>query len=511
MTATAEPFEPPPIQMVAVDSIVPSPLNRACADDDQGVLNLAASIREVGLINPIDVRPAGGGRFEIICGERRWRAFRRLNRAEIPCIVKDIDNSRAQLERITENLQRQDLSFMEQGEGVAVLLDICGNDYAEVASRLGYSESWVRRRARLPGLVKEWREELARPDTEYGKILDSVERLEEVAMLPPETQRAILADGLLRYVSTTAEMRKRLARWFMNLDNKPWSRDWEKKTFSSVRRCDACAKRSDREQTLFDALAATAADGGGKARLCLDPDCWAGRVMSWCKDLVEKNPAAPLVYDGYPTPVGLKLVRDAFGRDALSGSDWHDGEVADYDTPAKAVCVGGNRMGELLDVWLRNAGDDEAFDDDVRRRRAEEKRRREVERERAEAIEAALAAALAAAVPEDIDEVRGRVGMPESEMACNLVNWCVWYGVGSIAYDDGAEEFDPVYVGEGSCQGLRHAWSQVRGEILDSMFKRVSGDALPKPEAAIVAFVATLLAISIEEIAEKVDAGQAGS
>lgn len=215
---------------IPVSLLTPSPLNRKCEDAD--IAELAQTIAESGLINPISARLMEGGTFEIICGERRWRAFRLLERETIPCFVKSLDDTQAQIERIVENYQRRDPSFMEQGEAVAALMQLTDRDVSEVANRLGQSVSWVRRRAKLPNLIPAWREELAKDNTPYFAIRDHINQLEEVAVLPAATQQIILDSGVLRYVKTTKELRNTIAKHFMDLDAKPWSRAWEKKAFS---------------------------------------------------------------------------------------------------------------------------------------------------------------------------------------------------------------------------------------------------------------------------------------
>ncbi len=263
-----------PIPLTLID---PSPLNRHSADTDADIAELAQTIAENGLIAPITARPVGGGRYEIVCGERRWRAFRLLEREAIPCFVKDLDETQAQIERIVENFQRRDPSFMEQGEAVAALMQLTDRDISEVANRLGQSVSWVRRRAKLPNLIPAWREELAKDKTPYFAIRDSVNKLEELAILPPATQQSILESNILRYIKTTKEMRVAIAKLFMHLDAKPWSREWEKKAFSGSgkRRCDACMKRSDRESALF----ADPDNPNAGQKMCLDPECWQNKCL----------------------------------------------------------------------------------------------------------------------------------------------------------------------------------------------------------------------------------------
>ncbi len=435
-TAVAD--APAVIVLLPVERIDPSPLNRKYADDDQGVLALAESLAKERLINPIDVRPRAGGRYEIICGEGRWRAFRILGRTEMPCIVMDVDDAQAHILRITENLHRKDLTPMEQGDGVAALLQVCDNKYSEVAARLGYSEAWVRRRAKLPNLIDVWRTVLLTPDSHYAALGEAVERLEELAILPAATQQAIFDAGLLTYVRTTEDMRKKLARFFRNLDHKPWSYAWEKKCFSSGKRCEACQKRSDKELTLFDDLnAAAAADAGKeKTKLCLDPDCWCSRVLAWCKHLLQQNPGAVLLKEGaFDVDYERRIVAE-LGSTPLANWMWRertgDEAVGSYCRPATGIFVGGGRVGEVQSIWIQDADEEEEADEEVKDRTEARQR----EREQAEQRDRDIERVLSETIPEDVSVLQERGNFSFEDMALNLLNWCVWYGIGSLQYDE---------------------------------------------------------------------------
>lgn len=494
----------PEIRMIAVDRIEPSPLNRHCADDDQGVLKLAASIKEVGLINPIDVRPMVNDRFEIICGERRWRAFRSLDLGEIPCIVKNVDDTRAQIERITENLQRQDLTPMEQGEGVVALLSVCGNNYAEVAKRLDYSDSWVRRRAKLPNLTDAWRAELANPDTPYGAIRDHIEKLEEIAILPPATQDTILTHGyLIGHTGKTEIMRQALAKWFMNLEARPWTRDWEKKSVSGRKRCDACMKRSDKENTLFDDLNAMAAPGKNKVKLCLDPDCWDGRVAEWCKHLLQQNAGAAVLWDGYPNAAGVAYCKEHFGRAPLPQYEWESRE-ADVVAPGEnsiatvGVFVGGARAGKLVDIWLRDGGEDDADDEQRQAEYEAQQKRYDDEQRRRERIVKRVEKLL----PESALSMRGTVFANWFEFAIYLLNWAAWFGVGGTArYRSEIGEIDIMDTEPETCPGLQLVWSELREEIVSLVADKAQGEAITPNEERIVKLLASRLRFEIDSLA----------
>ena len=126
---------------------------------DPGSLEeLAASIKAQGLIQPISVRPVGNGRFEIIAGERRWRAAQRANLHEVPVIVRALSDSQAVEIAIIENVQREDLNAVEEAEGYRLLMDGHGYTQEDLSKVIGKSRSHLAntlRLLKLPQSVQE--------------------------------------------------------------------------------------------------------------------------------------------------------------------------------------------------------------------------------------------------------------------------------------------------------------------------------------------------------------------
>ena len=128
---------------------------RVFADDELD--ELAASLRERGIIQPIVVRPIRGGGHEIIAGERRWRAAQRAGLHEVPVVIIEATDAEALQLAIIENVQRSDLNPLEEAEGYRALIDQFGNSQEDVARMVGKSRSYVAntlRLLRLPEPVK---------------------------------------------------------------------------------------------------------------------------------------------------------------------------------------------------------------------------------------------------------------------------------------------------------------------------------------------------------------------
>lgn len=117
---------------------------------DEGSLDeLAASIRQSGVMQPVLVRPVEGGGYELIAGERRWRAARKAGLATIPAIVRELGDREAAEWAIVENVQREDLNPLDKAEAIRNLLDRFGLTHAEVAERVGVDRASVSNQVRL--------------------------------------------------------------------------------------------------------------------------------------------------------------------------------------------------------------------------------------------------------------------------------------------------------------------------------------------------------------------------
>ncbi|CAM5581949.1 ParB family chromosome partitioning protein [Aquamicrobium terrae] len=145
---------------VPIEFISPNPRNPRRQFGDADLTDLAQSIREHGVVQPVVVRPAPrqDGRYEIIAGERRWRASQRAGLAEIPVIVREVDDRTALELAIIENVQRADLNPIEEAQGYQQLIDEHGYSQADLGQVIGKSRSHVAntlRLLRLPDVIRD--------------------------------------------------------------------------------------------------------------------------------------------------------------------------------------------------------------------------------------------------------------------------------------------------------------------------------------------------------------------
>ena len=136
------------VVFVPARSIRPNPAQPRRVFDEEALNELADSIREHGILQPLSVRRVGGG-YELIAGERRLRAGMKAGLTEIPCIVMTMDERESGVVALVENLQRQDLDFVEEARGISRLMELCSLSQEQAARMLGKSQSAVANKLRI--------------------------------------------------------------------------------------------------------------------------------------------------------------------------------------------------------------------------------------------------------------------------------------------------------------------------------------------------------------------------
>lgn len=181
------------LRVVPVSRITANPFQPRREFSPEELAELEASIRENGLLQPLVVRPASpgapeGAEWELVAGERRWRAVRRLGWTEVPAIVKEIDDRAMLVLAIVENVQRARLSAMEEAAGYRQLIDEFGFTQQEVAEAVGKNRSTVANLLRLLQLPASVQRMVADAELEVGhaKVLLGLESEREMADLARE-------------------------------------------------------------------------------------------------------------------------------------------------------------------------------------------------------------------------------------------------------------------------------------------------------------------------------------
>jgi len=143
--------QPAPSELleIPVDAIHPNPKQPRRRFEAEAASGLADSVRNQGVIQPLLVRPRGVGGYEIVAGERRWRAAREAGRATVPAVVRAVDDRDTLLLGLVENVAREQLTAVEESRAYAVLIDDFGLSLGDVAERVGRSKPSVSNRIRL--------------------------------------------------------------------------------------------------------------------------------------------------------------------------------------------------------------------------------------------------------------------------------------------------------------------------------------------------------------------------
>ncbi len=143
-----------------VEEIRPNPVQPRRTFDPEGIRELARSIAVSGVLQPLIVRKRQGC-YELVAGERRLRAAMLAGLREVPCIVSDVNMEEASVLALIENLQRRDLNFLEEAEGISRLVKMFGMSQEEAARRLGKSQSAIANKLRLLRLPSDVLEKMA--------------------------------------------------------------------------------------------------------------------------------------------------------------------------------------------------------------------------------------------------------------------------------------------------------------------------------------------------------------
>lgn len=148
------------IKKIPVSKIIPNRFQPRTIFDEEKIEELALTIHTHGIIQPIVVRECEDGKFEIIAGERRWRAVQKLGWSEIPAIVKNLNDKETASVALIENLQREELTPIEEAMAYAKLLELHNLTQEALAQRLGKGQSTIANKLRLLKLPQEVQEAL---------------------------------------------------------------------------------------------------------------------------------------------------------------------------------------------------------------------------------------------------------------------------------------------------------------------------------------------------------------
>lgn len=175
------------IKMIPRNRIIPDPDQPRETFEKESIQDLANSMKEFGLLQPILVKPSGNGNYEIIAGERRWRASKFAGIEEIACIIKDVDKRQQEVESLIENVHREDLDVSEKGKKAYQIFELYGISMPskELAGKLRWIDDNRRKTGLSPG-----EQQIFGVCQKINKSLDTIRIWLESISISPEIHKA---------------------------------------------------------------------------------------------------------------------------------------------------------------------------------------------------------------------------------------------------------------------------------------------------------------------------------
>src|SRR5437867_2350887 len=335
------------VQEIGLGQIRPSRANPRRRMDDSALAELAANIKAHGVLQPILVRPVPRGGYEIVCGERRWRASKTAGKDTIPARIVNLSGAEALELGVVENVQRENVHGLDESLGYKALIkqDPALYTVETLAAKVGRSPSYIYQRLKLaeltPNLQKAFYE---------GKL--TAGHAQEIARLQPTDQERALLECFPGHGTTKAILKdkdphpigvRELRDWIqreihLSLANAPFDAN-DANLLPAAGACATCPKRSGSNPLLF-------ADTIKRADICTDPECFKRKQEALVQlriTEVEKSGEKPVKVSDSHLFYGQKPLPGVLYR-----PDYHEATAGDCPTTAVAVVVDGKRAGTKL-------------------------------------------------------------------------------------------------------------------------------------------------------------------
>lgn len=292
------------VQMLATKDLIPTPENpREIDPKDPVLMELAQSVRSQGILVPLLARPhpAKKGRFDLRAGARRLMAACLAGMEKVPVIVRAMSDQEALEFTVTENLQRESLTPLEEAKGIDLLVSR-GWRIEDVAANIGKTVQWAYRRARLIHLSEKWRK-AARDPARFFKHWPA-SNLELIARLDPDVQDYLLKTWehtwQVNEDTTAAKLDRLITDYTHELARALW--DLEDAKTGKGPACSTCNRRSSCRPTLFEEINLEDPKDAKRDR-CLDPRCWNVKLADYtqakARELKAQHGKVLLARDGY--------------------------------------------------------------------------------------------------------------------------------------------------------------------------------------------------------------------
>lgn len=283
-----------------LDWLVVSPTNPRKTFDEDAMQELAASIRENGVLQPLLVRPRAERTFEIVFGERRYRGAAMAEKETVPVCIREMTDAQVLEAQLVENLQRQDVHPLHEAQGFAALLRLEEPKYSIelIAAKCGKSAAYVASRLRLTELAPAAVEAFTKDEIGLGHALLLAK------LQTGQQEEALAACWQESYAGGSKAKRillpvRHLREWIehnilLELATAPFSKE-DAALVSDAGSCVECPKRTGHNTLLFEGIAA-------QHDSCSDPACYAAKVDAHVKQSVAAKPKLVQITTAYGKP-----------------------------------------------------------------------------------------------------------------------------------------------------------------------------------------------------------------
>lgn len=313
---------------------------------DIGAFNdLVKSIEEHGVIQPILVRPIKTG-FELVCGERRFKACQKLKTPSIPCHIKELTDQEAFELQIIENLERENVHPMQEATAFKKLLTFKNYTTVTISQKIAKSQSYVLQRLELNKLIPQWKEHF------YNEQDITISHALEISRLTHKHQEELLETA--REWDKSFKSLKSLKSLIKNniinsLNDVPFSLT-EKTLLKEVGSCQNCEKRSGKNALLFSDIEDN--------NTCFDSHCFSLKkqvhALNQITDIITNEKSVKLIYDPYSNNVSQKIEKLITDYKVDTLKKYDDFYIKDEESKntIKGIWINGSDIGRIVNVEI---------------------------------------------------------------------------------------------------------------------------------------------------------------
>jgi ParB/RepB/Spo0J family partition protein len=293
------------LHQIPLIQLLPSPTNPRKHFDAKELTDLAGSIKEKGVLEPLLVRlaPQTANVYEIVCGERRYRASEQAKVETVPCIVRELNDQQVLEIQVVENMQRQDLSPLEEAQGYKLLHELHGYSFEDLAAKIGKSQSYIYGRLKLIELSPKVQKALAE-----GKLqLSWAVEFTRIQSLKDQEQLVEMVLEGWSGIDDLGDLRREIEeKYLLRLAKAPFNIK-DAKLCPEAGACSACPKRTGAQPDIFGDSA--------KTDTCQDSKCWNEKVEANKAELLAKAKAGKIeVISGPGAAKAIESLNSSWGH-----------------------------------------------------------------------------------------------------------------------------------------------------------------------------------------------------